>query len=152
MVGGSEPDFEKAKTILSLMGKNVIHCGAISTGQAAKICNNMMLAISMTGTSEAIHLGIRLAHADKIIFHTCIEDSWLYIWITKVCLSCYLVLLSNDSKTRKQDRPTFVTWPKCTETRVIIGSCNGLSPDHCQAITWTNANLLLIKLFRLMVV
>ena len=150
MVGGSEPDFEKAKTILSLMGKNVIHCGAISTGQAAKICNNMMLAISMTGTSEAIHLGIRLAHADKTQH---IETSWLYMGqVMKVCLSCYLVLLSNDSKTRKQDRPTFVTWPKCTETRVIIGSCNGLSPDHCQAITWTNANLLLIKLFRLMVV
>jgi len=60
MVGGSLQDFEKAKPILQGMGKNIVHCGAIGSGQVAKICNNLVLAISMIGVSEAMNLGIRL--------------------------------------------------------------------------------------------
>jgi 3-hydroxyisobutyrate dehydrogenase len=58
IVGGSEALFEKAKPILSLMGKNIFHAGANGAGQVAKICNNMLLAIHMIGTSEAINLGL----------------------------------------------------------------------------------------------
>lgn len=60
MVGGKEAGFEEAKPILEQMGKNVVHTGKVGTGQAAKICNNMLLAISMIGVSEAMNLGIRL--------------------------------------------------------------------------------------------
>ncbi|KAG9288485.1 hypothetical protein G9A89_015691 [Geosiphon pyriformis] len=61
MVGApSVDDFTRAKPILSYMGKNIVHCGGIGTGQIAKMCNNMLLAISMIGTSEAMNLGIQL--------------------------------------------------------------------------------------------
>jgi len=61
MVGSSsEQDFLDAKPILNQMGKNIVHCGDIGTGQVAKICNNMLLAISMIGTAEAMNLGVKL--------------------------------------------------------------------------------------------
>ena len=53
MVGGSEAAFAKAKPILEKMGKNIVHAGAAGNGQAAKICNNMILGISMIAVSEA---------------------------------------------------------------------------------------------------
>ena len=49
MVGGNQGSFSQAEALLSNMGKNVVHCGAVGTGQAAKICNNMLLGISMIG-------------------------------------------------------------------------------------------------------
>ncbi|CAG5114969.1 unnamed protein product, partial [Candidula unifasciata] len=67
MVGGSESSFNQAKVILDSMGKNVVHCGVVGTGQAAKICNNMLLAISMIGTSETMNLGIRLGLDPKLL-------------------------------------------------------------------------------------
>ncbi len=60
MVGGSGEAFARAQPILAAMGKAVIHAGAAGTGQAAKICNNMLLAIHMIGTCEAF------AMADKL--------------------------------------------------------------------------------------
>lgn len=61
MVGCHEEHFSKVKTILEHMGKNVVHCGGAGMGGAAKICNNMLLAISMIGVSEAMNLGQRYA-------------------------------------------------------------------------------------------
>lgn len=58
MCGGSEATFEKAKVILQGMGKNIFHAGDHGAGQVAKICNNMLLSILMTGTSEALQLGV----------------------------------------------------------------------------------------------
>ncbi|XP_077793170.1 3-hydroxyisobutyrate dehydrogenase, mitochondrial isoform X1 [Podarcis muralis] len=63
MVGGVEQEFDAAKELLTCMGSNVVYCGEVGTGQAAKICNNMLLAISMIGTAEAMNLGIRLPFA-----------------------------------------------------------------------------------------
>jgi len=60
MVGGDEGAFEKGKELLDIMGGNVIHAGQAGNGQVAKICNNMLLAISMIGTSEAFNLAERL--------------------------------------------------------------------------------------------
>ena len=56
MVGGGKESYDRALPILELMGKNIIHCGDTGTGQAAKICNNMLLGISMIGTSEVLQL------------------------------------------------------------------------------------------------
>ncbi|XP_036309629.1 3-hydroxyisobutyrate dehydrogenase, mitochondrial isoform X2 [Pipistrellus kuhlii] len=67
MVGGVEEEFAAAKELLSCMGSNVVYCGAVGTGQAAKICNNMLLAISMIGTAEAMNLGIRLGLDPKLL-------------------------------------------------------------------------------------
>lgn len=59
IVGGKIEDYEKARPILKCMGQNIFHAGDSGAGQVAKICNNMLLAIHMIGTSEAINLGIR---------------------------------------------------------------------------------------------
>ncbi|CAL1282887.1 unnamed protein product [Larinioides sclopetarius] len=67
MVGGKESEFEAVKDLLLCMGENAVHCGDVGTGQGAKICNNMALAISMIGTSEAMNLGIRLGLDPKMM-------------------------------------------------------------------------------------
>ncbi|MFZ2868573.1 3-hydroxyisobutyrate dehydrogenase [Zavarzinia sp.] len=60
MVGGSDTAFERAKPILQAMGKTIVHAGGPGNGQAAKICNNMLLGISMIGTCEAFALAEKL--------------------------------------------------------------------------------------------
>ena len=60
MVGGSDTAFARAEPILKAMGKAVIHAGASGAGQAAKICNNMLLGIHMIGTCEAFALAEKL--------------------------------------------------------------------------------------------
>ncbi|KMQ75063.1 3-hydroxyisobutyrate dehydrogenase [Marinobacter subterrani] len=57
--GGAEDAFNKARPILDAMGKNIFHAGDHGSGQVAKICNNMLLAILMAGTSEALALGVK---------------------------------------------------------------------------------------------
>lgn len=69
MVGGKQNDFLVAEELLSNMAKNVVHCGNVGTGQAAKICNNMLLAVSMIGTSEVMNLGTRLGIDKKMLAH-----------------------------------------------------------------------------------
>ena len=60
MVGGSDEAFARAQPILAAMGKAVIHAGGAGNGQAAKICNNMLLAIHMIGTCEAFAMAQKL--------------------------------------------------------------------------------------------
>lgn len=68
MVGGDEQAFERAKPILEKMGKNIFHAGGAGNGQAAKICNNMLLAISMIGTCEAFVLAEKLGLSHETLF------------------------------------------------------------------------------------
>ncbi|MGW6845967.1 3-hydroxyisobutyrate dehydrogenase [Streptomyces sp. NPDC054958] len=56
MAGGGSEEFAAAEPLLGAMGKKAVHCGAAGAGQAAKICNNMILAVSMIGVSEAFVL------------------------------------------------------------------------------------------------
>ncbi|WP_180180710.1 3-hydroxyisobutyrate dehydrogenase [Acinetobacter sp. YH01021] len=60
MVGADDATFEAVKPVLSCMGKNLVHCGAVGTGQVAKICNNLILGISMTAVAEGMALGAKL--------------------------------------------------------------------------------------------
>ena len=57
--GGEMSTFNRARPVLEAMGKNIFHAGPHGAGQVAKICNNMMLAILMAGTSEALALGVK---------------------------------------------------------------------------------------------
>lgn len=68
MCGGSEKAFERAKPLLEKMGKRVVLAGGPGAGQAAKICNNMLLAISMIGTCEAFVLGEKLGLEPQKLF------------------------------------------------------------------------------------
>ena len=73
MVGGTAAAFLQAKPILSLMGKKIIHAGIAGNGQAAKICNNMILGISMIAISEAFvlaaHLGLDAKKLFEVVTH-----------------------------------------------------------------------------------
>jgi 3-hydroxyisobutyrate dehydrogenase len=66
MVGGGAADFEAARPVLQCMGRNVVHCGAPGNGQAAKICNNLMLAIEMIATAEGMTLAAKLGMDPKV--------------------------------------------------------------------------------------
>jgi len=68
MCGGNEGAFERAKPILEKMGKRIVLAGEGGAGQAAKICNNMLLAISMIGTCEAFVLGEKLGLDPQKLF------------------------------------------------------------------------------------
>ncbi len=68
MVGGENDAFARAKPILEKMGKNILHAGGAGNGQAAKICNNMLLAISMIGTCEAFVLAEKLGLDHQTLF------------------------------------------------------------------------------------
>ncbi len=58
MVGGKREALEQARAVLEVMGGNVFHAGDCGAGQVAKVCNNMLLAIQMVGTAEALALGV----------------------------------------------------------------------------------------------
>ena len=68
MVGGSDDAFGKAKPLLEKMGKNIFHAGAAGNGQVAKVCNNMILGISMIAVSEAFVLGEKLGLDAQTLF------------------------------------------------------------------------------------
>lgn len=68
MVGGTEEAFTKVGPILLPMARRIVHCGADGTGQAAKICNNMILGISMIGVAEAFALGEKLGLSHQALF------------------------------------------------------------------------------------
>ena len=59
IVGGRKESLDKAKPVLEKMGKSIFHAGDSGSGQVAKICNNMLLAIHMCGTAESIALGVK---------------------------------------------------------------------------------------------
>lgn len=84
MVGGSEKEFDKAHQVLEKMGKNIFHAGAHGAGQVAKACNNMLLAINMIGTCEALNLAIQHGLDPKIV-STIIQNSSGANW----CLEKY---------------------------------------------------------------
>ncbi|CEK09393.1 3-hydroxyisobutyrate dehydrogenase [Legionella hackeliae] len=75
MVGGQEEAFAKARPILEAMGKKIIHTGAAGSGQAAKICNNMILGISMIGISEAFVLAENLGLSAQKLFEVVTNSS-----------------------------------------------------------------------------
>ncbi|ANK89356.1 MULTISPECIES: 3-hydroxyisobutyrate dehydrogenase [unclassified Rhizobium] len=68
MAGGSDEAFAGAKPILEAMGKKIVHCGEAGAGQAAKICNNMILGISMVGVCEAFVLAEKLGLSHQALF------------------------------------------------------------------------------------
>jgi 3-hydroxyisobutyrate dehydrogenase len=68
MAGGEADAFAQAEPVLLQMGRKVVHCGGPGAGQAAKICNNMILGISMIGVAEAFVLGEKLGLSHQALF------------------------------------------------------------------------------------
>nr|WP_277349490.1 3-hydroxyisobutyrate dehydrogenase [Streptomyces sp. S3(2020)] len=68
MAGGGETEFAEARPLLEVMGKRAVHCGAEGAGQAAKICNNMILGVSMIAVSEAFVLAESLGLSHQALY------------------------------------------------------------------------------------
>ena len=85
MVGGTSSAFEKAKSLLSDMGNTVIHVGQRGNGQVAKICNNMLLGISMIGTCEAFNLARKLGLEPKTFYDVSSRSSGQNWSMTSYC-------------------------------------------------------------------
>ena len=67
MVGAQKALFDTLHPVLAQMGRNIVHCGDVGTGQVAKICNNLLLGISMVGVSEAMALGAALGIDTEVL-------------------------------------------------------------------------------------
>ena len=85
MVGGPEPAFARAKSILEVMGKTIVHAGGAGNGQAAKICNNMVLGISMIAVSEAFALADKLGLERQKLFDVSSKSSGQCWSLTTYC-------------------------------------------------------------------
>lgn len=75
MCGGKSEAFERAKTVLQDMGKNIFLAGDHGAGQAAKMCNNMLLAVHMIGTAEALQLGANNGLDPKVLSEIMLQSS-----------------------------------------------------------------------------
>lgn len=75
IVGGSEQAFVRAEQVLQHMGKNIFHAGATGCGQMGKICNNLMLGILMSGTCEALNLGIDNGLDPQVLSNIMLQSS-----------------------------------------------------------------------------
>ena len=85
MVGGSAADFTRARPILEAMGKTIVHAGGSGTGQAAKICNNMILGVSMIAVSEAFLLAEKLGLDAQRLFDIASRSSGQCWSLTSYC-------------------------------------------------------------------
>jgi 3-hydroxyisobutyrate dehydrogenase len=85
MAGGADSAFALARPILESMGKTVVHAGGPGNGQAAKICNNMLLGISMIAVSEAFALGEKLGLGHQTLFDIASKSSGQCWSLTSYC-------------------------------------------------------------------
>lgn len=85
MVGGTDRGLAMAQPILSVMGKAVIHAGPAGAGQAAKICNNMLLGASMIATAEAFNLALKLGLDPNVFFNISSKASGQCWSMTSYC-------------------------------------------------------------------
>ncbi|MEH2474489.1 3-hydroxyisobutyrate dehydrogenase [Nitrobacteraceae bacterium AZCC 2161] len=85
MAGGDAAAFAAAKRILEAMGKKIVHCGDAGAGQAAKICNNMILGISMIAVSEAFTLAEKLGLSHQALFDVASTSSGQCWSLTSYC-------------------------------------------------------------------
>lgn len=85
MVGGTEAGFARARPLLSAMGKTIVHAGPSGAGQAAKVCNNMILGVSMIAVSEAFVLAEQLGLDHQKLFDISSKSSGQCWSLTSYC-------------------------------------------------------------------
>jgi 3-hydroxyisobutyrate dehydrogenase len=85
MCGGEDKAFAAAKPVLENMGKKIVHCGGAGAGQAAKICNNMILGVSMIAVSEAFALAEKLGLSHQALFDVASTSSGQCWSLTTYC-------------------------------------------------------------------
>ena len=85
MCGGDDKAFAAARPVLEKMGKKIVHCGGAGAGQAAKICNNMILGVSMIAVSEAFALAEKLGLSHQALFDVASTSSGQCWSLTSYC-------------------------------------------------------------------
>lgn len=85
MVGGDPAAFDRAKPVIASMGKTIVHAGASGAGQAAKVCNNLILGIAMAGVSEAFALADKLGLDRQALFDIASTSSGQCWALTTYC-------------------------------------------------------------------
>ena len=115
MCGGDAADVEAARPYLEKVGRRVVHCGPSGNGQAAKICNNMLAAICMVGTSEAFIMGERLGLDPKVLFDVISTSSGSSFALTN-----------------------YSPWPDILPN---VPSSNGYKPGFAAAMMWKDLRL-----------
>jgi 3-hydroxyisobutyrate dehydrogenase len=85
MCGGDEKSFAAAKPVLENMGKKIVHCGGAGAGQGVKICNNMVLAVSMVAVGEAFALAEKLGLSHQAVFDVVSTSSGQCWALTTYC-------------------------------------------------------------------
>jgi 3-hydroxyisobutyrate dehydrogenase len=85
MVGGDAAAFARAQPVLQAMGRRIVHCGAATAGQAAKICNNMILGVSMIAVGEAFVLAEKLGLSHQAMFDVVSTSSGQCWSLTNYC-------------------------------------------------------------------
>ncbi len=85
MVGGGDAAFAAARPVLEAMGRKIVHCGGAGAGQVAKICNNMILGVSMIAVSEAFVLGEKLGLSHQALFDVASTSSGQCWSLTNYC-------------------------------------------------------------------
>jgi len=85
MCGGDDKSFAAAKPVLEKMGKKIVHCGGAGAGQGVKICNNMVLAVSMIAVGEAFALAEKLGLSHQAVFDVVSTSSGQCWALTSYC-------------------------------------------------------------------
>ncbi|NVD08050.1 3-hydroxyisobutyrate dehydrogenase [Vibrio sp. JPW-9-11-11] len=106
IVGGSDQAFQRAEQVLRHMGKNIFHAGESGCGQIGKICNNLMLGILMSGTCEALNLGIANGLDPKVLSNIMLQSSGRN-WALELYNPCPGVM--ENAPASNQYQPGFMT-------------------------------------------
>jgi 3-hydroxyisobutyrate dehydrogenase len=122
MVGGSARYVEQARPLLSAMGNNIVHAGDIGNGQAAKICNNLMLGVSMIAVAEAFLLAERFGLDAKILFDIASQSSGQCWSLTSYCPVPGLV---PDSPANRDYQPGFTAAMMLKDLRIAHEAARG---------------------------
>lgn len=85
MVGGDPDSFDAGRPLLEAMGRRIVHCGAPGNGQAAKICNNMILGVTMIAVSEAFNLASQVGLSHQALFDVASTSSGQCYALTTHC-------------------------------------------------------------------
>ena len=115
MIGGEKTTFETFRNIFKPMGTKLIYCGEAGNGQIAKICNNLLLAITMGGLCEAFHVGKKLGLDPKILDEV-INSSSGRCWSSELYTPCPEV--NSDAPSSRNYKPGFMTSLLCKDLRL----------------------------------
>lgn len=132
MCGGSAQNFEAARPILERMGARLFHCGGPGLGQAAKLCNNLMLGVTMIATAEAFALAARLGLPAQALFDVASASSGQSWSLTRYCPVPGLVA---DAPSGKGYAPGFMTKLMLKDLRLAEGAATeaGVPTPLCAA-------------------